>query len=142
MFAEWISGRSGRGRRWLLCRSMRYFSRFWEWLERWFGDSGLADFEFEIILVDDPSCAFVDHADGDVAGLEAGGGQLEATIGADALGVAFEHRRITMERSDVSGPRQRTPLLQGFVHGGFAGCAPQRLQLFLERVKPGSGLSS
>ena len=31
-------------------------------------DCGLSDFQFEVVLIKQPSGAFTDHADGDIAG--------------------------------------------------------------------------
>ena len=46
-----------------------------------------------------------------------------------------------MWRRDGGGSGEGAPRVQGLAHRGLIGFAPQRLQLFLERVDRGQGLA-
>ena len=66
----------------------------------WLSDGGLADFQFEVLLIEGAGGAFSDHADGDVAGFDAGRGELELGVGTDAISVTLQGLGVAMQRCD------------------------------------------
>jgi hypothetical protein len=69
-------------------------------MREWFWDCGLPNFQLEVILIEEPSDAFADHADGDVAGFDTRCRDIESCISADDVSMVFQCLRVAMQWRD------------------------------------------
>lgn len=104
----------------------------------WFRDRGLPDLELEVFGVEQPASALADHADGDIAGLDACRGEWVLGVVADALCMAPEQAGEALQWREVRLLGKLAPLRQPLGHVTDVDWPlPQVLELLLQGVDSG-----